>query len=101
MAEENVELVRRVYELVRQGDIAGLLNIIDPGFELHENVLALEAGVYFGEEGLRKWQGATLEAFTNFRFEPERFIERGGWVVVPVMPPDEEEEVGRLSRRDT
>jgi ketosteroid isomerase-like protein len=84
MAEENVELVRRVYELVRQGDIAGLLNIIDPGFELHENVLALEAGVYFGEEGLRKWQGATLEAFTNFRFEPERFIERGDWVFVPV-----------------
>jgi ketosteroid isomerase-like protein len=84
MSQENEELVRRAYELVRQGDIAGLLNLIGPGFELHENVLAPEAGVYYGEEGLRKWQGATLEAFIDFRFEPERFIERGDWVFVPV-----------------
>src|SRR6476620_3216316 len=84
MSEENVETVRRAYELVAQGDLSGLLNIIGPGFELHENVLAPEAGVYHGGEGLKKWQRATLEAFADFRFEPERFIERGDWVFAPV-----------------
>src|SRR5258707_270207 len=84
MSQENVENVRRAYEVVGQGDIAGLLDLIGPGFELHENVLAPEAGVYSGEEGLKKWLGATVEAFIDFRFEPERFIERGDWVFVPV-----------------
>ena len=84
MSEENVETVRRAYELVRQGDIAGLLDIIGPGFELHENVLAPEAGVYHGGEALKKWLDATREAFIDFRFEPERFIEREDWVFAPV-----------------
>jgi ketosteroid isomerase-like protein len=84
MSEGNVEAVRRAYELVRRGDIAGLLEIIGPRFELHENVLAPEAGVYQGGEGLRKWLEATREAFIDFRFAPERFIERGDWVFVPL-----------------
>jgi uncharacterized protein len=84
MSQENVETVRRAYELVGQGNISGLLDMIGPGFELHENVLAPEGGVYHGGEGLRRWLKATLEAFSEFRFEPERFIERGDWVFVPV-----------------
>src|SRR6185312_11594181 len=84
MSEENVDTVRRAYELVRQGDIAELLKIIGPGFELHENVLAPEAGVYEGGEALKKWLEAAREAFIDFQFEPERFIERGDWVFAPV-----------------
>ena len=30
-----------------------------------------------GPEGPKKWLEAGLEAFSDFRFEPERFIERG------------------------
>jgi ketosteroid isomerase-like protein len=84
MSQENVELVRRAYDLVSRGDIAGLGAIIGPGFELHENVLAPDAAVYHGNEGLKKWVDASLEAFVDFRFEPERFIERGDWVFAPV-----------------
>jgi ketosteroid isomerase-like protein len=84
MSQENVALVRRMYDLVSLGDIDGLVNLIGPGFELHENVLAPDAAVYHGEEGLAKWLEAGLEAFVDFRFEPERFIERGDWVFVPV-----------------
>jgi ketosteroid isomerase-like protein len=58
--------------------------MIGPGFELHENVLAPEAGVYRGGEGLKKWLEAAREAFSDFRFEPDRFIERGDWVFAPV-----------------
>ena len=84
MSEGNVETVRRIHELARQGDIAGLLAVIGPGFELRENFLAPEAGVYRGEEGLKRWLEAMSEAFIDFRFEPERFIERGDWVFAPL-----------------
>jgi ketosteroid isomerase-like protein len=84
MPEENMEIVRRAYDLVTRGDIAGMVEIIGPKFELRENVLAPDAAVYHGPEGLKKWLDASREAFGDFRFEPERFIERGGWIFVPV-----------------
>jgi len=58
--------------------------MISPQFELHENVLAPDAAVYHGPEGLKKWLDASLDAFSEFRFEPERFIERGDWIFAPV-----------------
>src|SRR4051795_11585414 len=84
MSQENVEIVRRAYDLVSRGDIAGLGEITSPQFELHENVLVPDAAVYHGLEGLKKWLDASAEAFSNFRFEPERFIERGDWIFAPV-----------------
>jgi ketosteroid isomerase-like protein len=84
MSQENVEIVRRAFDLLSRGDITGLVDMIGPGFELHENVLAPDAGVYEGEEGLKKWLDGMLEAFVDFRFEPERFLERGDWVFAPV-----------------
>jgi ketosteroid isomerase-like protein len=84
MSKENVEIVRRGYELVSRADIAGVLDLLDPAVELHENVLAPDASVYHGPEGVRKWFEESFEAFGDFRFEPERFIESGDWVFAPV-----------------
>ena len=84
MSQDDAELITRMYDLVRRGDIAGLVEIISPQFELHENVLAPDAAVYYGPEGLKRWLDAGLEAFSDFRFEPERFIERGDWIFAPV-----------------
>jgi len=84
VSQENLEIVRRLYDLVRRGDVAGLVEIISPQFELHENVLAPDAAVYHGPDGLKKWLDAGSEAFSDFRFEPERFVERGDWIFAPV-----------------
>ena len=84
MSQQNLEIVRRAYDLVTRGDIAGMVEITSPQFELRENVLAPDAAVYHGPEGLKKWLDASLEAFSDFRFEPERFIERGDWTFAPV-----------------
>jgi len=84
MSRENVEIVRRAYDLVTRGDSAGMIEIISLQFELRENVLAPDADVYHGPEGLKKWLDASREAFSDFRFAPERFIERGDWIFVPV-----------------
>jgi ketosteroid isomerase-like protein len=84
VSQENLEIVRRAYELVTRGDVAGMVEIIGAHFELHENVLAPDAAVYHGPDGLKKWLDASRGAFGDFRFEPERFIERGDWIFVPV-----------------
>ena len=53
--------------MVSREDIAGLLLLVDPEIELHENVLAPDAAVYRGPEGLRKWLETSAEAFADFR----------------------------------
>jgi ketosteroid isomerase-like protein len=70
--------------LVGDADLPELLELIGPGFELHENVLAPDAAVYRGPEGFQRWLEASQEAFTDFEFVAERFIERGDWVFAPV-----------------
>jgi hypothetical protein len=39
MSQENVEVVRLCYELMRRGDIAALVDLTNPEIEVHENVL--------------------------------------------------------------
>jgi ketosteroid isomerase-like protein len=84
VSQENVEVARRAFSLVSRGDLESLSDLIGPEFEVRENVLAPDAAVYYGPDGLKKWLEAALEAFGEFQFEPERFIERGDWVFVPV-----------------
>jgi uncharacterized protein len=84
MSQENVEIAKRGFELVSRGDIPALLDVIAPDFELHENVLAPDAAVYHGTDGLKKWFEASFEAFSDFSFEPRQFIEQGDWVFAPV-----------------
>jgi ketosteroid isomerase-like protein len=84
VSQENVNLVRHCYELLRRGDTIALVDLVGPEFELHENVLALDSAVYHGPDGLRKWLEVSREAFGEFRFEPERFIESGDWIFAPV-----------------
>src|SRR5690242_21881824 len=84
MSQENVEVVRLCYELMRRGDIAALVDLADPEVEVRENVLPPDSAVYRGPDGLRKWFEVSQEAFSEFRFEPERFIESGDWIVAPV-----------------
>jgi len=71
MSEENVEIVRRGYEVVSRGDIDALVDVIGPGFELHENVLAPDDAVCRGPDGLAKWLEAAVEAFVDFHFDAE------------------------------
>src|SRR3954471_11088364 len=84
MSQENVETARRALHLVERGDIDQFAGMIGPGFELRENVLAPDAAVYDGADGLRKWLDAAREAFGEFQFGPERFIDRGDWVFASV-----------------
>ena len=54
MSEENVEIVRRVYDAAAQRDADGIFALYDPEVELDASRLGLaDLDVYHGHDGLR------------------------------------------------
>jgi uncharacterized protein len=88
MSKENVETVRRGYELYEAGDLEGVAGLISDNAELADagglGVADTAAGTRRGPEGFLRASEETLEAFDDFRVETEEFIDAGEAVVVPV-----------------
>ena len=80
MSQENVEIVRRVYETYVSGDFEATFTLIDPEVETDVSIRP-EGKVYLGHEGLaealRTWTG-TWEAW---RIEVEEILDAGDQVV--------------------
>jgi uncharacterized protein len=84
MSEENVEVVRRGFEALREGDVEALLPMIGEEFEVTTPPsLASEPDTYRGHDGLRRYFDSFYEAMDRIRFEPREFIPVGDLVVVP------------------
>jgi ketosteroid isomerase-like protein len=80
MSQENVELVRHVYEGWARGDFsAGGAFAPDVEFEMPDWP---ESAPSHGLEGMSETWRATLGAWDDFRAEAFRFIDTGGHVVV-------------------
>jgi ketosteroid isomerase-like protein len=76
MSQENVELVRRIYELWNSSESAA--DLIDPELEYVNPSYAVESGTRHSRDTLQKIR----EVYPDFRVEPERFIDAGEDVVV-------------------
>jgi uncharacterized protein len=88
MSEENVETVRRGYELYAVGDVEGVAALFADDAELPDagglGVAGTGAGMRYGPEGFIRATEEVLEAFVDYSVEPENFIDAGNAVVVPV-----------------
>jgi len=84
MSQENVEAVRRSYEILNSGDFEAWLTQLSPVIELDERYLAPDAAVYRGHEGVRRWWRKGSEAIERFRFEVLRWFDGGDAVVTEV-----------------
>ncbi len=95
MAQENVEIVRRVYEvfahlveLWREGrdwEASPEWNdIYDPEVVLEEVAEIPDSDVYHGVEGIKRWFRAGIETFDDVKWEPREFLPHGPHVVVDV-----------------
>jgi ketosteroid isomerase-like protein len=83
MSQENVEIVRRMYEARLRNDPA-MFDALDPEIELHPDPEAYWVGVnrtYRGYDGLSEYMRAVYEAFEDYRPEVERFLDAGDKVV--------------------
>jgi ketosteroid isomerase-like protein len=77
MSQENVEIVRAVYEAVGRGDLDTANSYVHPEIEFHTYVHAPEAGVYRGKEAVQKYNEGLFEQFESLRIELEELIDAG------------------------
>jgi ketosteroid isomerase-like protein len=82
MSEENVEIVRRVYEAAAGRDAASIFALYDPDVELDATRLGVtDFGVYHGHEGLRKLFGEFHEVWGQIEYDYDELIDAGEHVV--------------------
>ena len=85
MSDENVDTVRRGFELLRERGVEAMLELVDPEFEVTTPPeFTVEPSTYRGHDGLRRYFDSFYEVMEEVRFEPEEFIAAGEQVVVPM-----------------
>src|SRR5215207_7069995 len=84
MADHNIEIVRAMYEAFARGDTATLLSYLDPAMRVYDRPLHPEASVYEGREGFLRFAQTDSAAFDEVSYEPQDFVARGKYVVVPI-----------------
>ncbi len=76
MSEENVELVRRIFDSVNQRDFDQALDAITEDFVMDwSNSIGPAKGVYRGRDQVRQLWESYLEAFGSLEWNPEVFVE--------------------------
>ena len=83
MSQENVEIVRRYYELLNARDVQGCLTLVAPSIVVAQPDLP-DGGAYRGIDGWRRWNDALEAAWSEMRWEPREFIEAEDAVLVTV-----------------
>jgi ketosteroid isomerase-like protein len=80
MSEENVEIVRRVYDALDEGDLPRVLEEAEPEFEWMPPEQDMQGQVQ-GPESLRRFLEDQNEAFEDFRVEAEELKDHGDQVL--------------------
>jgi ketosteroid isomerase-like protein len=97
MLQENVEIVRSLFEAFNRGDVGAGARLIDEGVVFDVRGMELEnedfARVYFGPEGVRDFWRAWLPAWTDMQVEIRWIRDVGERVIVWLH----QRQVGRVS----
>ena len=81
MSEENVEVVRRVYDAANRGDLEAAQACLHPDIEFHTYAQSPEAGVYRGKEAVRRYNEVLFEQLERIRFDVDQLLAAGDRVV--------------------
>jgi ketosteroid isomerase-like protein len=93
MSQENVEVVRRVYERFSEGDFPASVDLFDPHVLLVLGPGFFEAGTYLGPEAIAAYTRVLLEPWTQLTLDAEEIVAAGDSVLVGVR----QHGVGRAS----
>jgi uncharacterized protein len=82
MSQENVEIVRQVYEAASQRDAKTVFALYDPDVELDARRLGVgDLGLYRGHDGLRRLFAELYEAWGEIDYSYDELIDAGEHVV--------------------
>lgn len=72
----HIEIVRQFYAAANAGDIDEVLAGFDPDIEFDwTNSISPYRGRYHGAAGVTEWLDEARDAFSDFEFEPQEFID--------------------------
>ncbi len=83
MSQENVEVIRAMYEALDQGE-AALMTYLHPDAELHQPPELPDADSYYGRDEFIRGIGIWLSEWEDFRFRPEEITPVGDCVLMRV-----------------
>jgi ketosteroid isomerase-like protein len=81
MSQENIEIVRRIYDALNRGDWDTAFRDAHPEFEFTSPPQAPDPGTHRGRDAVEAALQDQLAAYEAWNAEPERFYERGDQVV--------------------
>ena len=84
MSQENVEIIRRCYELWHSREWSAIPELFDPDIEIDLSRNVFNPDVYHGHAGVERYVRAVEEVWDNFRVVPKEFIDAGDKVVTAV-----------------
>jgi ketosteroid isomerase-like protein len=84
MSQENVEIVRGVFERWSQGDFQAGTDLFDSHVVLVLRPGFPDAGAYVGAEGVADYMRGFLEPWTRLTMEAEELLDAGDSVLVTV-----------------
>jgi ketosteroid isomerase-like protein len=90
MSEENVEVVRRLYEAVERGDSSAVYALYDPDVEADfsespgGDLLTAEPLIYRGHDGIRRLGRDWGDAWAEDKYELGELIDAGSCVIAAV-----------------
>lgn len=84
MSELNLELVRRIYEVLDGDDVEALIELCAPDVEFVNPDDAIEPGTRRGHDGVRQYFATFYESFERWEARPLRTVAIGDRVVVEI-----------------
>ena len=81
MSQENIEIVRRAYEVLNNRDFSRVDEDLDPEIEIDVSRNLINPGVYRGHAGFERMVRATDEVWENFHTGPRELTDAGDHVV--------------------
>jgi ketosteroid isomerase-like protein len=83
MSQENVKVIRSIYDRWNDGDLA--LDLFDPKVEVHQQPRVFDtAGVFHGHTGLVASAQELFSSFRSIEWQPTQWADGDEWVVVHV-----------------
>ena len=77
MSEQNVDVVRRVYDAALRGDIEAVISHLDPAVKADMSEPVFNPDVYEGHDGYRRFVGEIEAVWHDFSVEPLELIDAG------------------------
>jgi ketosteroid isomerase-like protein len=84
MSQEDVEVVRAIYDAFARRDRDALMRHLDPSIRVYGRPFHPDASVYEGREGFLRFSETDWEAFEEVVYEPQEFVPSGPYVVVQI-----------------